>query len=338
MTFKFFTNGNRFSLDLSVPISKELLSKGKSIVHFALLFCLLPFHLSSQSEPCRKNGFYIQNLTIDCSEIKGGGPPRDGIPSIDNPEFTTTDNAKHVFKSDYVLGVFYNGIAKAYPVRIMDWHEVVNDKFGAEPVAVTYCPLCGSGMSFIRRIENRGKTFGISGLLYNSDVLLFDRQTNSLWSQILGEAISGPEVGRKLEYIPTVFTTWINWQEMYPNTLVLTQNTGTMRNYFNSPYENYEFEPTLMFKPKYTSKVFKNKERIIGIEINDKYKAYAFSKLKKLPQPVKDTFEGVEILIHYDKKSRSAIAERVDGKPLNSVRLFWFAWYGFHPETEIFGN
>ena len=109
-----------------------------------------------------------------------------------------------------------------------------------------------------------------------------------------------------------------------------------MRDYFISPYEEYEFEPTLMFTPKHTSKAFKNKERIIGIEINGKFKAYPFSKLKKLPQPVKDTFEGVDIQIHYDKKSKSAYAERTDGESLNAVRLFWFAWYGFHPETEVF--
>ena len=246
----------------------RFLKYGTSLLYLIILIFSFQNDLHSQYETCRKNGFIISNPIIDCSEIKGGGPPRDGIPSIDKPEFTIPENAKHVFKNDYVLGVYYNGIAKAYPVVIMDYHEIVNDKFGDTPVAVTYCPLCGSGMSFIRKVEDRGKTFGVSGLLYNSDVLLFDRQTNSLWSQIMGQAISGPEVGRKLEYIPTIFTTWTKWREMYPKTLVLTQNTGAMRDYFISPYEEYEFEPTLMFTPKHTSKAFKNKERIIGIIFN----------------------------------------------------------------------
>lgn len=302
---------------------------------FTFIFLLISSPVLTQ-ETCRKNGFTLDNLLIDCKEIKGGGVQRDDIPSIDKPNFTLPEQAKHVFKSDYVLGIYYNGIAKAYPIRIMDWHEVVNDQFGDTPIAVTYCPLCGSGMSFIRKIGNRGKTFGVSGLLYNSDVLLFDRQTKSLWSQIMGKAIAGPESGNKLEYIPTIFTTWAKWREEHPNTFVLTQKTGAMRNYFNSPYENYEFEPSLLFTPKHTNKIIKNKERIIGIEINGKYKAYAFSQLKKLPQPVKDSFEGVEIQIFYDKKSRTAMAKRIDGKPLNAVRLFWFAWYGFHPETAIF--
>lgn len=301
----------------------------------------IPTGLLSQKEtskPCRKNGFNLTNLLVPCDEIKGGGPPRDGIPSIDKPDFTEASNARHVFKDDYVLGVFYNGVAKAYPVRILDWHEIVNDYFGDTPVAVTWCPLCGSGMSFIRKVRGIKRTFGVSGLLYNSDVLLYDRQSLSLWSQIMGKAIAGPEAGADLEFIPTLYTTFEKWRARHPNTLVLTQKTGVMRDYFSTPYEGYDHDPTLLFRPKHMSKAFKNKERVVGVEVGGQHRAYPFSRLKKQPQPVRDTLNGVEILIHYDKKSRTAVAERADGAPLRAVTLFWFAWYGFHPDTSVFGG
>jgi hypothetical protein len=126
-------------------------------------------------------GFDLSNITIPLEFVKDGGPPRDGIPSIDNPEFINISDADFLSNEDRILGVFYNGISKAYPVRILNFHEIVNDEFDGHPVVVTFCPLCGSGLAFDAMIEGKKRTFGVSGLLYNSDVLLYDRQSETLW-------------------------------------------------------------------------------------------------------------------------------------------------------------
>jgi hypothetical protein len=154
------------------------------------------------------NGFNLESTSIPMDEIRRGGPPRDGIPSIDNPIFVSAGEAKYPDDSDRDLGVAINNLAKAYPIGIMNYHEIVNDYFNSTAVVVTYCPLCGSGIAFYSKVEDKTHTFGVSGLLYNSDVILYDRETESLWSQLMHEAVSGPLKGSKLRIIPTANTTW----------------------------------------------------------------------------------------------------------------------------------
>jgi len=128
------------------------------------------------------NGFSINNPLVSADLIQRGGPPRDGIPSIDAPRFVTAADAQHISATDRVLGLTVNNIAKAYPIKILNYHEIINDRFNTTPVAVTFCPLCGTGIAFIADIDNTTRSFGVSGLLYNSDVLMYDRETESLWS------------------------------------------------------------------------------------------------------------------------------------------------------------
>ncbi|NIR48043.1 DUF3179 domain-containing protein, partial [candidate division KSB1 bacterium] len=139
-----------------------------------------------------KNGFDLSGSLIPPDEILAGGPPRDGIPAIDNPKFVSPSEADFLQPEDRVLGIDRNGVAKAYPIKIVNWHEIINDRFGDEAVVVTYCPLCGSGVAFSAEINAKATTFGVSGLLYNNDVLLYDRRTKSLWSQLMGKAVTGP--------------------------------------------------------------------------------------------------------------------------------------------------
>ena len=178
------------------------------------------------------NGFDLSNRLIPLSEIHRGGPPRDGIPALTDPEFVSAQDAHGLHADDRVLGVHRNGVAKAYPLGIMNYHEVVNDLFGNEPIAVTYCPLCFTGIAF-RAGEPDGsrRLFGVSGLLYNSDVLLYDQQTESLWSRIAAQAITGPRRGETLETIPAANTTWGVWRAEHPESLVLSRNTQHARNY-----------------------------------------------------------------------------------------------------------
>ena len=141
------------------------------------------------------NGFDISNSSIPTNEILHGGPPRDGIPAISNPKHVSADQASFLRDSDRVIGIEINGEARAYSIGILNWHEIVNDRIGNQSVAITYCPLCGTGVAFDATIDGEVTEFGVSGLLYNSDVLLYDRNSESLWSQIKRQALAGDRVG-----------------------------------------------------------------------------------------------------------------------------------------------
>jgi len=182
----------------------------------ALLGALLASTASGQE----LNGFDLSGALVPPRAIERGGPPRDGIPSIDQPRFVAAGQSG-LRDSDRVLGVARNGIVRAYPVRILNWHEIVNDRLAGEPVAITYCPLCGTGMAFSARAADRELSFGVSGLLYNSDVLLYDRATGSLWSQIMSRAVTGPLRGTSLTAVPLTHTTWADWRARHPRTEVL---------------------------------------------------------------------------------------------------------------------
>ena len=289
--------------------------------------------------PClaqTKNGFDLSNSVIPVSEIKQGGPPRDGIPSIDEPVFVGAGQTE-LGDSSRILGVSHEGISKAYPINILNYHEVVNDNFKGIPVVITYCPLCGSGLAFSAEIEGKIYEFGVSGLLYNSDVLLYDRQTASLWSQLQSRAISGPMVGEKLRFLPTANTTWGQWKKQHPKTLVLSEKTGFSRNYAIDPYPGYLESRSIFFPVSSQSDLYHPKENIIGVEINGKFKAYPFSELKRTEKDeIKDSFQNEDLVIKYDPESNTAEILDELGKPIPAVTSFWFAWFAFHPETEIF--
>ncbi|HSG05403.1 MAG TPA: DUF3179 domain-containing protein, partial [Nitrospiria bacterium] len=184
-------------------------------------------------------GFDLSRSSIPKEDILPGGPPKDGIPALDNPKFLKAGKAALLNSGDRVLGFSGKGEAKAYPIKILNWHEVVNDTVGGKPVVITYCPLCGTGMAFDPVVKGEHFTFGVSGLLYQSDVLMYDRQTDSLWSQILQEAVTGKMMGTRLTLLPLIHTTWEEWRKEHPNTLVLSTDTGYSRNYRRDPYEGY---------------------------------------------------------------------------------------------------
>ncbi|HIP94794.1 MAG TPA: DUF3179 domain-containing protein [Leucothrix sp.] len=284
-----------------------------------------------------KNGFDLANSTIPVSQILSGGPPRDGIPSIDKPNFINARNAAYLKPEDRILGITIKGESRAYPIRILNWHEIVNDKVKGEPIAVTFCPLCGSGIVYSANINGKAHQFGVSGLLYNSDVLLYDRQTNSLWSQILSKAISGKQVNKALTIIPTAHTSWAAWKKKYPDTKVLSTKTGFNRNYSRTPYGSYTKNGTLYFPLAFKSKKYHPKERVIGISINGKHKVYPFSELAKTKRTTLiDNFAGKKLNIEFDVANRDGLIRGASGKILPSINTFWFAWYAFHPKTAIF--
>jgi len=284
-----------------------------------------------------KNGFDLADALVPVDEIHWGGVQRDGIPSINQPRFVSAQDATFLGKKDRVLGVYRNGIAKAYPIRILDRHEVVNDKFADEGVVVTYCPLCFSGMAFSISTDSIARTFGVSGLLFNSDVLLYDHQTGSLWSQIRSQSISGALKGTKIRPVVTAHTTWPVWLSRYPDTQVLSTDTGYSINYRKSAYTEYKRSRQLMFPVKNRSNKYSNKELVLGVTIGDTFKAYPFKELRKQDRTsFDDSIGGTGLTIEWHEKEKFARAISSDGEEIPTVIVYWFAWYAFHPTTAIF--
>jgi hypothetical protein len=306
----------------------------------ALVLCLLAAPFAAAAADF--NGFDVRGALVPVERIEHGGPPRDGIAAIDRPRFVAAGQAK-LRPDDRVLGVARGGAARAYPIRILNWHEVVNDRFGTEPIAITYCPLCGTGMAFVARAGERELSFGVSGLLYNSDVLLYDRATQSLWSQLKQQAISGPMKGRLLDAIALEHTTWADWSARYPRTQVLSFDTGYTRDYERDPYAGYDRVARLMFDVEHRDERLPPKEWVLGISVGDARKAYPFSALERALGDatngrVRDRVGGAEIEIRFDRTHRSAQAFDASGRAVPSVTGFWFAWVAFYPRTQVYGD
>jgi hypothetical protein len=179
--------------------------------------------------------------TVDTDLIVSGGPPPDGIPPIDEPKFVDPAEVRWLVAQEPLLSVELNGEAKAYPIRILMWHEIVNDTIGGEPVSVTYCPLCNTGVAFRRpTIDGRLLDFGTSGRLFHSNLVMYDRQTGTYWSQATLEAIVGPLAGRRLGFLPAQIVSWGDWRTAHPAGRVLSQDTGFDRAYGQNPYQGYD--------------------------------------------------------------------------------------------------
>ena len=197
------------------------------------------------------SGFGTEKKTSETSrvnpaEILSGGPPKDGIPSIDHPLFDTVETTPFG-KNEPILGILVESEARAYPYSILNWHEVVNDTIQGFPVSITYCPLCDTGIAFKRVIGNQKTSFGVSGKLFQSCLVMYDRATETLWSQPWGTGIQGEKTNGNLEKIPVVKTTLEQWIEKYPDTKILSTKTGYVRDYFSSPYGNYPKNSHLFF-------------------------------------------------------------------------------------------
>jgi len=179
--------------------------------------------------------------TIDYDELLSGGPPRDGIPSIDDPRFINPDAAQEwLADNEPVIALEIDGEARAYPLQILTWHEIVNDVVADVPVAVTFCPLCNSAITFDRRLDGEVYEFGTSGLLRNSDLVMYDRTTEGLWQQFTGEAIAGDLAGAQLTFLPSSIVSFADFREAHPEGVVLSRDTGFSRRYGQNPYVGYD--------------------------------------------------------------------------------------------------
>jgi hypothetical protein len=314
---------------------------------------------------------------VPLDQIVTGGPPPDGIPSIDKPKFISVQEAdRNLEDSELVLGLNINGDVRAYPLQIMVWHEIVNDKVGNTPVAVTYCPLCFTNQVF-NRTMNDGKIleFGTSGKLYNSNLVMYDRTTKSLWSQAMAQGIVGKFAGIKLERIPFDVIYWKEWKQLYPESNVLSTDTGSSRPYGADPYGDYYTNGDVLFPVSGGDDRLGLKEVVIGFEKEGQHKAYKLQEIED-KKVINDQVNGKPVVIFslypfmvrsydpvvegqilefnynikginfVDKQTSSlwnfegkAISGQMKGKQLTRLPFdegFWFEWVAFHPETELY--
>ena len=326
-------------------IPRAIPQRATRTVHLALVLLtslMLGLVLPASASAVTKNGFDLSNSTLASKDIKRGGPEKDGIFALTFPEFIDAKESP-LAGSERVLGVAINNIYRAYPIRYLNIHEVVNDRIEDQHFTVSFCPLCGSGVLFATNVNLLEKkptslNFGVSGLLYNSDLLMYDRNTQSLWSQISAEAISGPMVGTKLPTLPVWHTTWASWQERHPQSQIMQGDERFANAYKTNPYPNYEKQRGLYFSVTHKApRQFHPKEKVLGVNLGGFSKAYPFVKLREHGmQCFIDTIAGQTIRIEWDDANNSAWITDTDGKTMASLTSFWFAWFTFHPKTQIF--
>ena len=253
--------------------------------------------------------------TVPLDQIVSGGPPPDGIPSIDNPKFISVQEAsKFLEDSELVLGLNINGDIRSYPLQILVWHEIVNDEVGGVPVAVTYCPLCFTNQVFNRTIDDVQEVveFGTSGKLYNSNLVMYDRTSKSLWSQALAEGILGKHAGTKLERVPFDIAYWKEWKELYPDSKVLSRDTGSNRPYGADPYGDYYTNSDVLFPVLNRDDRLGLKEIVVGLENKEQHKAYKLQEIE----------------------NKKVINDQVNGKPIALFSLYPFMIRGYDPIVE----
>ena len=226
-----------------------------------ILICLLSIILFSCSQNEGENTW-----SVPVSEIFDGGPGKDGIPSVDAPNFVSISDINYLDEESLVVGVIHNGVAKAYPHAILDWHEIVNDEIDAFKFALTYCPLTGTAINWNRVVNGNETTFGVSGKLYNSNLIPYDRESDSNWSQIGLDCINGPLIGQRIEISSIIETSWKTWKKAFPNAQVMSTETGFSRNYGQYPYGDYITNHNLLIFPVNKSDDrLKTKERCLAI-------------------------------------------------------------------------
>lgn len=274
---------------------------------------------------------------IPLEDIVDGGPGKDGIPSIDQPKFidvAAADQSGTYDLSGLGISLTIGQITRFYPFQILVWHEIVNDTVDGRPVAVTYCPLCGTGLVYDRTIDGQAVEFGVSGKLYQSDLLMYDRKTDSLWTQIEGRAVVGPLVGQRLTLLDAQNITWSEFRAKYPDGQILSMDTGYSRNYQGSPYGDYDSNDEIFFPIDTRDDRLSLKARVLGVELDGKFKAYPVEDIQRL-QSVTDDFAGRALRLAADGEEVT-ITDAATGQTIVPVHAFWFAWATFHPDTELF--
>lgn len=315
-----------------------------------------------------------ENARIRLDEIRWGGVLQDGIPPLRNPNMITANEATYLEEDNIIFGIEVNGDARAYPKRILAWHEMFVDEVGGEPLAGVYCTLCGTVILFNTEHEDINHEIGTSGFLYRSNKLMYDKATQSLWNTIWGEPVVGPLVGKgiKLKYLSVVTTTWGEWKKRHPDTSVLSLETGHNRNYSEgNAYQDYFSNDRLMFNTPFSDTRLKNKDEVLALrfeEVPNEQLAISAKFLAKRPV-YEDELGDVKFVVITDPSGANRVYERgnhsfkrfdgsktvVDSKGMTWElseseltssngdflqrlpyhRSFWFGWLAAYPETRL---
>ncbi len=312
---------------------------------------------------------------IRLEEITWGGVVKDGIPALTNPQLIPAREARYLSDDEPVFGIEINGDVRAYPYRIMDWHEMFNDVVGGVPVSLAYCTLCGAGILFDTRVEGRDEpfVFGSSGFLYRSNKLMYDQQTQSLWNQFTGRPVVGKLTGAdiQLQVLPVATTAWADWRSRHPDTTVLSLDTGHSRDYSpGRPYGRYFASGELMFPALTPDERLRPKDQVFGLRITGAEKAWPLSAFAG-GRVINDRIGIVAIVLVGDEDSRTVRAYRSGGRRFEKLgqsleriaaadetwvvtekalvgpkgvtlsRLpghlaYWFAWSGYFSDADLF--
>ena len=350
---------------------------------------LLPLFILQTSLTSATN-FSLYSVPLDriiLDDFQGGTIPlteasselieelRDKIPPLTNPKYTSAHEAFWLKDNDLILGYVEKNDARAFPIHLLNFHEIINDTIGDREVLVSYCPLCRSGLVFDRRIQDKSLTFGNTSGLYESDMVMYDHQTQSYWFQVRGEAIVGALTGTRLPLLPSFLLPWSHWKTLYPKTQVLSRETGFSRPYYQNPFLGYDKLGTPPAFPIHThDNRLDKKEKILGIEHNGVSKAYSLTRLGHTV--VMDTIADLSLVIFSDPigpsgaafetttvsgkelsffltqraykdhqthstwniagKATDGILEGLELTKLPAYYTFWFAWVAAFPDTTIY--
>jgi len=272
--------------------------------------------------------------TVALDDLQQGCPARDCIPSIDRPKFVAAADAVHVADDAVVISISYGGEHRAYPAQILDHHEIVNDMIAGDAIAITWCPLCGSAVGLRRTVDGELTEFGVSGVLYNSGLVLYDRATETLWDQIEAKGIVGPLTGKKLDLIPVTMARWSRWKAAHPDTLVLSTDTGFVEDYSTDHYGKYRDSTRIVFPVSEEDNRIHPKSVVFGFDLEEGPVAYTESLLQE-HRNFSHEHNGLvhNVTLHDD--GFVSLEREGSEDALVPIRLYWFAWYTFHPQTEL---
>ena len=296
-----------------------------------------------ESVPQRASGepeFADPELDALAGSVTSGGPGKDGIPPIDHPRFIPARDVDYLDDEAPVFGLDHQGEYKAYPQSILVWHEIVNDTVGGRPVSVTYCPLTGTVVGFASP-PGESWTFGTTGMLVNSNLLMYDRQTDSEWPQILGRAINGPRKGTELTPVPLVWTTWRAWREAHPDSPVLSPDTGALRRYGSDPYGSYTppsgyyVEPGTYFPVRHSDDRLGDKDVVVGIRSGPDRLAIRKRRIFE-DRLIQVEVGGITWRAQWDEELATATVVDADtGEAADFLDAMWFAWFAYYPRTRL---
>ena len=326
------------SSSVFVLLMSAVVAKAGGWDNFKLRYYFLTSYFHNQEKEL--NDLRAQNIIpsestrIDLTQLLDGGPPKDGIPSIDNPQFDTAETTPFN-REELVIGVIVEGEAKAYPFGIMNWHEIVNDTVGGTPLTIAYCPLCDTIVVF----ERGDTTYGVSGKLYQSCLVMYDRADDTLYVQPWAIGSVGSNVNRALERVPAVKTTLGAWLEQHPDSQILSTRTGHNRDYFQYPYGSYYTDESLVFPVRNQEQRELHPKTIISYvwEADNQTPLNQFSgssypfvhdELQEVGSQVVE-FNGRQIHARWDEALETVVVEELDGTLIPSTTAFAFVYPAF---------